>query len=117
MKVLSHHSEMTAHLRKRIAAEGIKARVRKCPGHKTGIQVFPVAYGLEFTETEQRFIRNLAKINGLTLVRGLEIDVERMTDGHGMDFHTSETSAARWRLAAQKFPVAHLHRDRQPEAV
>lgn len=117
MKTLSHHTDMTAHLRKLIAKEGIKARVRKTPGCKVSIQVFPVAYGLEFAEAEQRFIRTLAKVNGLTLVRGLEIDVERMTDGHGMSFHISPESAARWLAAARKYPVPHLHRDRQPEAV
>ena len=115
MKTLSHHTETTAHLRKLIAAEGIKARVRKWDG-KGGIQVFTTAYEISFTEAEQRFIRSAAKANGLTGVRGLEIDVERMTDGHGMVFFTSKESAARWLASARQYPAPHLHRDRQPEA-
>ena len=78
--------EMTAHIRKRIKVAGIKARVRMTSGSTGGIQVFPVAHEIEFTEDEQRQIRFLAKTNKLTCVRGVEIDVERMTDPHGMEF-------------------------------
>lgn len=99
MKTLNHHTEMTAHLRRKIAAEGIKARVRKW-NNNGGIQVFTVAHNIEFTEAEQRYIRNLAKVNGLTSVRGLEIDVERMTDQHGMVFFTSRSSATDTRRRA-----------------
>lgn len=76
--------EMTAHLRNRIKAAGIKARVRFL-GRQ--IQVFPVAYGVEFSEADQHTIRFIAKVNKLTRVRGQEIDVDRMTDPHGMEFY------------------------------
>lgn len=81
---MTRTKEMTAHLRNRIKAEGIKARVRFLG---RSIQVFPCAYGVEFSETEQRAIRFIAKVNKLTAIRGQEIDVDRMTDPHGMEFY------------------------------
>lgn len=81
--------ELTKHLRTRIAKNGINARVRMLPASETGIQVFPSAYGLTFSETDQRAIRQIAKINNLTLVRGMEINVDLMTDPNGMEFHIS----------------------------
>jgi hypothetical protein len=35
---------------------------------------------VEFTEEEQREIRLIAKVNGLTHAQGLEIDIDQMTD-------------------------------------
>jgi hypothetical protein len=75
------------HFRHLLKREGIKARCRAIPGSGNAIQIFPVAYGLEFDETTQRTIRTLATYNKLTCVRGLPIDIERMTDPHGMEFH------------------------------
>ena len=69
--------EMTAHLRGRIKAAGIKARVHF---GSVGIYVEVSRYELDFTDDEQRTIRRIAKCSGLTHVRGLEIDVEQMTD-------------------------------------
>ena len=48
-----NHKEMTAHIRSRIKAAGIKARVRMMSG---GIQVYTPKYGVEFSEEEQRTI-------------------------------------------------------------
>lgn len=84
-----NQSEMTIYLRKLIAKAGIKARVRKLANSRTGIQVFTVAHEVEFTHEEQRFIRTTAQANKLTLIRGLAIDTDRMTDPAGMEFHTT----------------------------
>lgn len=83
-----NHKEMTAHLRKRIAVAGIQARVRM--QESCGclvIQVFVPAYEINFTEDEQRTIRQIAVVNGLTWVQGVPIDVERMTDPKQFDFY------------------------------
>jgi hypothetical protein len=117
MRTINTHTETVAHLRKLVSKEGIKARVRKLVASTSGIQVFPTAYGIEFTEAEQRFIRNVAKINGLTLVRGMEIDVERMTDPHGMTFHIPAAKAARSAELARQFPNANLRQDVQARAI
>lgn len=81
------HKEMTSHIRKRVAASGIKARVmmRKYCGVR-GISVVVPAYEIQFTESEQRKIRLIAKVNGLTRARGMEIDIERMTDPAQVNF-------------------------------
>lgn len=76
--------EMAKHLRKRFKAEGIACRCKKA-GAKEIIVSVP-AYGIEFSEDEQRKIRFIAKCNKLTSVRGLEIDIERMTDPHQIHF-------------------------------
>lgn len=80
-------SEAAKHLRKRIRVAGIQARVRQLPASKTGLQVFPAAYGVEFSAEEQRQIRIIAQVNQLTLVRGMAIDTERNTDPFGMEFY------------------------------
>lgn len=78
--------EMAKHIRKRIKAAGIKARVRKFDDNGC-IQVNAPVYGVEFTEDEQREIRHIAKCNRLTLVRGLPIDVEQMTNPEAFNFY------------------------------
>ena len=81
------HKEITAHIRSRIKAEKIKARVdmfATC-GVKY-IRVFVPAHDAVFSEENQRTIRNIAKCNNLTRARGEEIDVERMTDPQSMHF-------------------------------
>ena len=84
------HKEMTSHIRARVAASGIKARVmmRNYCGVR-GIAVVTPAYEIEFTESEQREIRLIAKANGLTHARRSEIDLDRMTDPmqHNFEFH------------------------------
>jgi hypothetical protein len=75
------HKELTKHLRKRLAKSGIKARCSmydSC-GAKW-IKVSVPAFDVEFTEEEQREIRLIAKVNGLTHAQGLEIDIDQMTD-------------------------------------
>jgi hypothetical protein len=81
------HKEMAAHIRKRIKVAGIKARVqmREACGDQY-IQVFGVTFDAEFTDQEQREIRQIAKTNGLTLAQGMEIDVEQMTNSKTFEF-------------------------------
>jgi hypothetical protein len=82
------HKEMTAHLRKRIKIAGIKARVDMMDscGSKA-IRVFGASPEATFTDEEQRQIRHIAKCNGLTWVRGMEIDVEQMTNPQSFHFY------------------------------
>lgn len=82
-----NHKDMTKHLRNRIAKSGIKARVRlqESCGVKW-IQVAVPAFDISFTENEQRTIRTIAQVNGLTLAQGMEIDVEQMTNPRQFDF-------------------------------
>jgi len=83
------HKELTAHIRNRIKAAGIKAKVRMIDGNAGAkvIQVNVPEYGMEFSHAEQREIRLIAQVNKLTLVRGMEIDLDRMTDPHSFDFY------------------------------
>ena len=75
-----------AHIRRRVKAAGIAARVRIAPGGGV-LQVIAPAYDVEFAPAEQREIRLIAKCNGLALVRGLEIDIEQMTDPRSFNFY------------------------------
>lgn len=79
-------THLAKHLRHLLKRDGIAARCRVAPGGGS-VQVFPVAHGIEFSDDHQRHIRTLAVHNKLTCVRGLLIDVERMTDPHGMEFY------------------------------
>lgn len=83
-----NHKELTAHIRNRIKVAGIKARVcmQESCGNKV-IVVYGTAYEINFTEEEQRTIRLIAKTNRLTWVRGMEIDIERMTDPKCFKFY------------------------------
>lgn len=78
-------TQCAAHFRHLLKRDGIKARCRTVSSG--AVQIFPVAHGLEFDEDTQRHIRTLAVHNQLTLVRGLPIDVDRMTDSYGMEFY------------------------------
>ena len=111
--------EMTAHIRDRIKAAGIKAKVRKLDETPTMggvIQINVPTYEAEFSEHEQRSIRGLAATNGLTMVRGQPIDVERMTDPKTMSFYLPQAVYQGFAERYAKFPLPHLHRDRQPQA-
>jgi len=79
--------EMAAHIRGRIKAAGINARVRMIEscGSKY-IQVNAPTFDARFTDEQQRTIRTIAKVNHLTMVRGGEIDIERMTNPASFDF-------------------------------
>ena len=77
--------QMTAHLRNRIKVAGVKARVRFWPDGQ--IQVFAPAYGVEFSEDEQRAVRHIAVCNRLTLIRAQPINVEQMTNPTEFSFY------------------------------
>jgi hypothetical protein len=83
------HKEMAKHIRNRIKIAGIKARVWMQP-NTFGDNVISVAtteYNVEFTNEEQKTIRQIAKSNDLTWVRGLEIDVDLPSDPNQMNFY------------------------------
>lgn len=74
-------------LRQQIRAAGIKARVRVSPASRRAVQINAPAYGVEFTETEQRTIRAIAVANSMTLVQGMPINVEQMTNPETFEFY------------------------------
>lgn len=83
--------EMTAHLRKRIRVAGIQARVsfyESCGS--MCIKVTPASVAARFSDEQQRMIRLIAQVNGLTKARGLAIDLDRMTDDCGTVFYQPE---------------------------
>jgi hypothetical protein len=77
-----------AHIRSRIKHAGIKARVRVAPGGGS-IQVNAPSYEAVFSDEEQRKIRLIAKVNGFTWVRGMEIVLEQMTNPSNFNFYKS----------------------------
>lgn len=84
------HKEITAHLRKRIKAAGIKAKC-KMQEH-CGYMVVAVdvpAYDVVFTEAQQHAIKLAAKVNKLTFAQGMEIDLARSTNPQGFKFYFS----------------------------
>lgn len=75
-----NHKEMTAHIRRRLKASGIKAKCSlydSCGYH--WIRVCTPTFGSRFTDGQQKEINLIAKVNGLTKAQGLEIDIERAT--------------------------------------
>lgn len=44
-------------------------------------------YEVDFTDSEQRQIRLIAKVNKLTWVRGMEIDIDQMTEPKSFKFY------------------------------
>lgn len=73
------HKEMTAHIRSRLKAEKIKARVRMDAatfGLPPSIYVDTPAFDARFTAEEARRIAEIAVANRLTLTRGAPVDVE-----------------------------------------
>lgn len=80
------NTTQAAHIRNRISAAGIKARVRIAPGGGS-LQVLAPAYGVVFSEEDQRQIRLIAKCNRLTWVRGMEINIEQMTNPQSFSFY------------------------------
>lgn len=79
-----------AHIRRRIKHSGIKANVRVAPGGGA-IQVYTHSFDIVFTEDQQREIRSIAKINGFTWVRGMEIIVDQMTNPQQFNFYKGES--------------------------
>ena len=69
-----NHKEMTAHIRNRLSAAGIKARCKM--QEYCGSQVIAIdvpKFGVEFTATEQTAMVNIVNANRLTFVRGLPV--------------------------------------------
>ena len=70
-----NHKELTAHIRNRIKKSGIEARVNMFSACGSNlIQVKTPKFDGEFTPDEIETICTIAKVNGLTFTRGLEID-------------------------------------------
>ena len=86
MTAATINAALAAHIRHRVKASGIKARVRVAPGGGS-LQVVAPAYGALFAEAQQREIRLIAKCNGLAWVRGVEIDIEQMTNPSEFNFY------------------------------
>lgn len=80
-------TEVAKLIRAELKTAGIKARCRVAPGATDSIQVFVPKFDARFAEDEQRAIRTMAVGHGLTWVRGLPIDVDRMTDPSEMTFY------------------------------
>jgi hypothetical protein len=81
------HKETTAHIRQRIAKAGVKASVSKYNSCGTSwIRVAVSKHELNFTPLEQTAIKIIAKSNGLTKSRGLEIDINSSTNPQQFDF-------------------------------
>ena len=85
MNTTTINAQLAAHIRGRGKASGLKARVRIAPGGGS-LQVFTPVHGMKFSEKAQREIRLIAKCNGLSWVRGLEIDIEQMTNPYDFQF-------------------------------
>jgi hypothetical protein len=91
---MMNHSEMTAHIRKRIKASGIKARVRKSVVSGVfgagGIQIMTPSYDVKFSGEESREIAFICDCNRLTGVRGDPIDVSlnaKLSGREQIDFY------------------------------
>jgi hypothetical protein len=105
-------TEMTAGIRSRVKANGIKARVGKFDNGDPHFRVWPIRNEVLFTEAEQRTILNIAKNNGLTFVRGLEIDVDQITFPNGMVFYMPTNRVADWIETQRKFTNDGFPRER-----
>lgn len=84
-----NHKEMTAHIRKRLAKAGVKARckMRELNGHKM-VSIDSPSYGVEFSKEDQSKIVLIVKVNKLTGIRGLPIiDNGTHTFGGQFEFH------------------------------
>lgn len=79
-------TQTAAHIRSRIKHAGIKARVRVAPGGGV-VQVIAPTAEARFSDDDQRTIRFIAKCNRMTWVRGLEIDIEQMTNPAEFNFY------------------------------
>ena len=86
MNAATINASLATHIRHRVKAAGVKARVRIAPGGGS-LQVVAPAYGVLFADADQREIRLIAKCNGLAWVRGVEIDIEQMTNPSEFHFY------------------------------
>lgn len=85
----STEKDVAEKIRKELKIKNIKAKVRISPGGGS-VQVNAPAYGVHFSEEDQRQIKTIAKSSGLTLVRGLEINIDRMTNPETFEFYLSK---------------------------
>jgi len=80
------------HFRNRLKAADIKA---KCSVYTScgysWLRVSTPVYEYEFTAEEQIAICTIAKVNGLTMAQGAEINVNRGTYEHGVHFVVPST--------------------------
>jgi hypothetical protein len=69
------HKEMTAHIRNRLKVCDIPARCRmnEACGFRM-IQVFGVTHEARWTAEQAKMIGRIARVNGLTFVRGMPVD-------------------------------------------
>ena len=85
------HKEMTAHIRGRLKHEGIPARCRLLDVcGMLSIQVFGKTYETKFTREQGFLIGRIARVNGLTFVRGLPVTEEHCANvapGAHYDFY------------------------------
>ena len=80
------HAEITKHIRSRIKKARIKASVRKmiiCGTPRVSVSV--ASYDQNFTLNEQKIISRIARVNGATLIRGIEIE-ETVPFGNEIEF-------------------------------
>ncbi len=81
------HKEMTYHIRKRIQVSGIKARVSLYESCGLNwIRVSGIDADARFSDSDQKVILMIAACNGLTLSRGLKIDVNATCSSMGAHF-------------------------------
>ena len=73
-----NHKEMTKHIRGRIKVAGIKTSVCKMTACGSDyIRVSTASHEQRFTDEEMVAINTICKSNGLTSVRGMEIEIEK----------------------------------------
>jgi hypothetical protein len=74
---MMNHKEITAHIRRRLAASGIKAKCKMAEAcGLRSVEVVVPSYEARFTAEEIREIALIAKVNGLTGARGATINPE-----------------------------------------
>jgi len=84
------HKHTTKHIRNRLRAQGIKARVSLYAAcGSRWIRVVPVAADASWNGEEAQKIAICAKVNGLTYSQGMEIDdsIARWHDSGATNFH------------------------------
>ena len=90
-----NHKEITAHIRKRIVAAGIKAKCKM--QNYCGYMVVAVdvpSYDVDFTVEQQHVIKLAAKVNKLTSAQGMAIDLDRATNPKEFKFYFASGSCA-----------------------
>jgi len=95
---MTNFKQMTAHIRNRLKHERIPARVRMVTSCGCSmIQVFGVTHDARWTPEQLAMIGRIARVNGLTFVRGIPVTEEhcaQMTDRAFFEFEYGRFSAA-----------------------